>query len=124
MINSQIGPQENKHPQKQIVNNPIILAQKFKNVYMSYTIRINYPTSVDAQFTYAQPDIIDKLTDAILIDDAIKLQLQLKSTLHKARDKRYKTSGYFKTKATEVTWSDDLDKVLAELFQNIKFANW
>ena len=86
---------------------------------MSYTVRINHPTNVDAQFAYAKPYIIDKLTNAHLVDDAIKLQLQLESSFHKAHDKRYKTSGYFETKATEVTRSDDLDKVLAELFQNI-----
>ena len=89
---------------------------------MSYTVRINHPTNVDAQFADAKPYIKDKLTNAHLVDlvdDAIKLLLQLESTFHKAQDKRYKTSGYFKTKATEVTRSDDLDKVLAELFQNI-----
>ena len=86
---------------------------------MSYTVRINCPTNVDAQFADAKQYIIAKLTNAHLDDDANKLQLQLATTFHKVQDKRYTTSSYFKTKATEVTISDDLDKVLAELFQNI-----
>ena len=87
---------------------------------MSYTVRIDHPTNVDYQFAYAKPYIKYKLTNAHLVGDVITFQLQLESTFNKAQDKRYTTLGYFKTKATEVTRSDDLDKVLDELFQNIK----
>ena len=86
-------------------------------MYKSYAVRINHPSNVDAQFAYAKPYITDLLTNSHLVHDAIKLQLQLESNFHKAQDKKYKSSGYFK--ATEVTKTDDLDKVLAELFQNI-----
>ena len=66
-------------------------AQNFKNVYMPYTVRINHPTNVDAQFAYDKPYIIDKLTNAHLVDDAIKLQLQWRalSTSHTIKGKNH-----------------------------------
>ena len=96
-------------------NSPIIPAKKFEKVYKSYAVRINHPSNAVAQFAYAKPYITDLLTNLHLVHDAIKFQLQLERNSHKAQDKKYKSSGYFKTKATEVIRSDD--KVLAELFK-------
>ena len=98
-----------------LFNSFIIPAEKFGKVYKSYAVRINHASNVGAQFAYAKPYITDLLTNSHLVHDDIKLQLQLESNFHKAQDKKYKSSGYFKTKATEVTRSDD--KVLAELFK-------
>ena len=100
-----------------LFNSSVIPAEKSWKVYKSYAVRINHPSNVDAQFAYAKPYITDLLKNSHLVHDTIKLQLQLESNFDKAQDKKYKSSGYFKTKSTEVTRSDDLDKISVELFQ-------